>query len=475
MVRELGRQAGHDPRSRHLQAKLALEFGQSREAIGLLETLVFEMTGDDLRDATVDLARARELAGDYEGGLTTIRPELESEATPAAAIAAAARLRFKAGDEARAITLLDEADPAENEAYEIAAARAAIALSTPADHPDRKAREQSAIDALTAESERVGLPASALMKMLLDLGELLARQGDDAAAARAWKRSTHLSPYRVDPRTYGQAVGTILKSWSGDALARARVIDNGEPSETERPVFVVGMPGGGVQLVADLLAQSPNAVRTPDPESLTAAVGRHLAPANAGGQPIVPDPSKLTGKQLAGAAEVYLERTAPIEGDEPVDRVVDAFELNLHTLGVVAQLFPHARVIFVKRHAPDALLACMLAHRDPRLLYAGDASGLTVFGGGMARLADLWAGIFAADDLPLRHTVLDFDTITTDASARADLFEFVGITAPASDKIDAVLANHARTVPGQPGIGERFSSYLPTIVQSAQHIGFETL
>jgi thioredoxin-like negative regulator of GroEL len=112
MVRELARQAGQDPRSRHLQAKLAIEFGQAREAVGMLETLVFEMTGDDLRDATIDLARARELQGDAEGGLTTIRPELEAEGdTPAAAIAAAARLHALAGDDTAAITMLDRPHP----------------------------------------------------------------------------------------------------------------------------------------------------------------------------------------------------------------------------------------------------------------------------------------------------------------------------------------------------------------------------
>ena len=344
MVRELARQAGQDPRSRHLQAKLAIEFGQSREAVGMLETLVFEMTGDDLRDATIDLANARALQGDVEGGLTTIRPELEAEGeTPAAAIAAAARLHALAGDDIAAFTLLDEASPADNEAHHIASARAAIALATRADHEDLAAREQAAIDALTAESERVGVPAAALMKILLDLGELLARKGEDAAAARAWKRSASLSPYKIDPRSYGQAVGGLLKSWGDANLSRARTNESGDAATSHRPLFVVGMPGGGVRFAADLLAASPEAHRSPDPEALTAAIGRHLAPANAGGQPVVPDPTKLSGKQLAGAAEHYLMRIA--RNDEALDdkaqttRTIDAFErryffFQLPTIGI---------------------------------------------------------------------------------------------------------------------------------------------
>ena len=42
MVRELVRQARQDPRTRHLQAITALEFGQARDAVALLETLIFD-------------------------------------------------------------------------------------------------------------------------------------------------------------------------------------------------------------------------------------------------------------------------------------------------------------------------------------------------------------------------------------------------------------------------------------------------
>ena len=472
MVRELARQAGQDPRSRHLQAKLAIEFGQTREAVGLLETLVFELTGDDLREATVDLAKAREIQGDVENALTTIRPELETEPVPAAAIAAAARLRFRAGDEADAIGLLEGATVPEKEMFEIASARGFIALHTPADHPDLAARQESAIAAMTAESERVGLPASSLMELLLDLGEIHARRGEDEHAARVWKRSVHLSPYRVDPRSYGQAVGALLKSWAGQALSRARTND-APTAQSEQPVFVVGMPGGGVQLVADLIAASDDAVRTRDPEALTAAVGRHLSAASAGGQPIVGDPAKPSGKQLAQAAETYLRRSTP--GDDAPQRVVDAFELNLHTLGLVAQLFPKARVIFVKRATPDAVQACMLAHRDPRLLYGSDPNGLAVFAGGIVRLAELWAGIFAGDDLPLAHAVVNYDEVVSDPAARTALYDAAGVSAPAESEAQKIIAQHQASTANQVGIGERFAKHFPQLAQASGQIGFDRI
>jgi hypothetical protein len=473
MVRELARQARQDPRSRYLQALTAIEFTQAREAVGLLETLIFELTGEPLRDATLALARARELQGDYENALTTIRPELESDNPPPAAIATAARVRFSMGDAHGALALLDGAAVDEKHRHEIARARAFIALGTPADDPARDARETASLEALQAEADHVGVPGAALMPLLLDLGELLARRGEDAAAARAWKRSASLSPNKLDPRTYAQSVMALANTWNDKAIARARVNDDPATAASERPIFVVGMPGGGAQFAADLLAASPEVARTADQEALTAAMGRHIPPAKDAKQQGVPDPARLTGKQLSETAAAYLERTRPADG-EPA-RVVDAFELNLHSLGIVAQLFPKASVVFVTRTPFDACLACMLAHRDPRLLYANDPQGIAVFAGGIARLAERWQQVFAGDHLPLRHAVVDHDTLATDPAARRALFESLGLTPPPDADLERIAADKRRSTRYATGLADRFARHLPQLEDAAGRIGLERI
>lgn len=471
MVRQLAMQARQDPRSRHLQAMTALEFGQCNEAVGLLETLVFELTGDALRHATVDLARAREMQGDLEAASVTIRPEIEAEAPFASAIATAARIRFLQGEDAEAVQMLDAVTPEPKRAYEIARARGFMALNTPHDHPDREARERVAIEAISAQAETVGVPASALMPMLIDLGELHARRGEDGQAARAWKRSAGLNPNRVDPRNYAQTVMALVQSWNAKTVGRAQTNQRAPGSDTERPVFVVGLPGAGARVVGAMLAASPEAEVSRDPEALTAAVGRHLAPSAANGQAVVPDPSRLNATQLAAAADMYLARTEP--ADSGSSRVIDAFELNLHALGVVAQMFPNASVVFVRRDAFDASLACMLAHRDPRLLYSHDPRALTVFAGGIARLTDHWQQIFAGDDLPLRHTVVDYDEIVTDGAARAAMFEAIGLTPPADSDLHGVIEAQQRFTRAQVGLKPRFGSGLAQLAEAAGQIGFD--
>jgi hypothetical protein len=236
-------------------------------------------------------------------------------------------------------------------------------------------------------------------------------------------------------------------------------------------VFIVGMPGASSALAAALLAASPQAECATDPEALTAAVGRFLAPPNANNQAVVPDPSRLGSKQLADAASAYLARTEPT-GDA-VTRVVDPFELNIHTLGVVAQMFPNAAAIFVRRVPFDACLAGMLGHRDPRLLYANEPQSLAVFAGGVGRLSALWESIFSGEHLPLRHTVVDHDALLSDPAARRSLFEAAGLDAPADDELEAIAARHARTTRTASGLADRFAAHLPQLADAANQIDLE--
>jgi tetratricopeptide (TPR) repeat protein len=336
IVGDIVRQAGPAPLSRMMQGIMAIQFGQYDHAIQVLEQVSFELIGDDQRDATVALARARTLSGDPEGALITIEPVCEADDAPGSAHRAKAEALVAAGraDEARAHLQSLPGDVAEP--HEIALAWAAVALEADRGDPVHEA----AIEHLSTERERVGVPAGALADICLAYAELHARAGDDAAAATLFKRSISMNPTKADPRPYAQTVMKLINGWSGPALGRAQKL---ESNTDDRPVFVVGMPGGGPELVAALLG-THDGVRVVDhAEALTAMVGRHVV-GKAGAEPVVLDPSKPGAKQLRDAAAGYLQRLgvdAEPGGDSP-DRVVDPYPLNLHVLGLVAQMFPSA-------------------------------------------------------------------------------------------------------------------------------------
>jgi len=470
MIRQFVQQAGMDPRARLLQGMLAIEFDQAGEAIKLLEPLTFELMGDDQRLATVLLARARLMSGDAEGALLTIEPVCEVDDAPGTALGVKAEALTEVGRLDEAAGVLDAAPGDIAESHGVALARARLAFATAPDDPELAAREDAAIAALDAEREHVGTPGAALAEVCLALAELNARRGEDAAAGALFKRSCGLNPTQVDARPYAQTVMKLVKSWDGPALSKAQRNQHEPGASTERPIFIVGMPGGGPELAGALLGLHGDVRLNGQPEALTQTVARHLVAKGHQGHPIVFDPPRLSGKALAGAAEWYLQRTDP--DDEQPARTVDAFPLNLHVLGVVAQVFPRSRVVFVRRDPFDACLACTTRHRDPRLLYANDPRSVAVFAGGLRRLEDLWSGVFSSDALGMKTLTLDYADLAGGeqggiAAARS-LFEFAGLEAPSDDELRGVIASHTRWTVHGTGLEARFGGRMPELVEAVK-------
>ncbi|USN98742.1 MAG: sulfotransferase [Phycisphaeraceae bacterium] len=459
MVRDLVRQAPNDPRSRMLQGVLSLWFSQPEHAIRLLEQVTFELTGDEQRQAAMHLARARIAAGDAGGALATIDPIAGEQDPPGKAVALRAAALIHAGRLDDAQACLDAARIDEKDAYHTAIARGRLALATGAEDPALADRTSVAIEALTSQNERVGVPAASLMELLIVLGELHARRGDDQAAAHLFKRSASLNPTRVDPRPYAQSVMQLLASWNPKSVGRAAKLADGPAAETERPLFIVGMPGGGPELAAALLTAHPAVAGVHDVEALSSAIAR--ATTNSGeASPMIADPAKLTGKQLRDAADRYLERTDPY--NEAITRVVDADPLNLHVLGVVAQMLPKARVVVVRRDPFDACFGCVLEHTNPRLVYASDPRTLAVFAGAIRRLEEHWISLFAGEHLPLRARVVGYaDLLSGDATK--GLFEFAGLDPLADDVAGRVLSEHTRWTAHGMGLRGRFERLLPEL------------
>lgn len=464
LIRELGKQAGQDPRSRLLQGMSALLFGQAEAAIRLLESAWFELSGEEQRTATIQLARARTTAGDAEGALRTIDPIADAADAPGPAIAAKAEALLALGRADDGEAFLDACGSPDAGGHDAAVARASLALSTPADHPRLRDREDRAIAALEAHQERVGVPGSVLGELLLCLGELLARRGEDARAAHLFKRSAGLNPNRLDVRPYANTVGSMLQSWTEATLAKSPRVKPTPATDSERPLFIVGMPGGGPELASSLLALSPEVRRTRDAEALSGSIMRARAGTPGAEQPVIVDPSKLTGRQLETAAEAYLART--VADETGVSRVVDAFPLNLHELGVAAMMFPKARFVMVRRGAFDACLSCLLRHRDPRLMFAHDPRTLAVFAGGLRRLEDLWLGLFRGQRLPVRVLEADYAELLRGGEAARALFEFAGVQAPGDDAIGATIAEHARWTGHGVGLETRFAATMPELASS---------
>ncbi len=120
---------------------------------------------------------------------------------------------------------------------------------------------------------------------------------------------------------------------------------------SELPVFIVGMPRSGTTLVEQIAASHPAVFGAGELRDI-GGIARTLAADEAG---------RLTAKSwdaqaIARASAAHLEQLRSLGG--AAVRVTDKMPGNVFHLGLIATLFPQARVIFCRRDARDTCLSC---------------------------------------------------------------------------------------------------------------------
>ncbi|SDF92927.1 Tetratricopeptide repeat-containing protein [Limimonas halophila] len=132
----------------------------------------------------------------------------------------------------------------------------------------------------------------------------------------------------------------------------------GNPSE--RPVFILGMPRSGTTLVEQILSSHPDVCGAGELAKMTqlvsAATQRHT-PRGAQEQrnyPLwVPE---AKADEFAAMARQYLEYLDEFDAEKP--RVTDKMPHNFTLVGLIAILFPNARIIHCMRDPVDVCLSC---------------------------------------------------------------------------------------------------------------------
>ena len=129
-------------------------------------------------------------------------------------------------------------------------------------------------------------------------------------------------------------------------------------NDSDRPVFVVGMPRTGTTLTEQILAAHPQihgAGELPDLPTVTTRLAAQIAQAGA----LQPYPSCLTHlrpEHVPSATQFYLDVLDA--QDTAAVRVVDKNPFNFINVGLIAMLFPRARIIHCQRHPLDVGLSC---------------------------------------------------------------------------------------------------------------------
>jgi tetratricopeptide (TPR) repeat protein len=170
------------------------------------------------------------------------------------------------------------------------------------------------------------------------------------------------------------------------------------------PIFIVGMLRSGTTLVESIVAGHAKvfgAGELSHIDMLAEGLGRETG--ISGTYPgYVP---MLDNKALRSAARYYLQEVAARSAGEPY--LIDKNPLNFMHLGLIAALFPNAKVIHCQRHALDTAVSIYFQHfAHEANAYAYDLGDIAAVTLEYRRLMDHWY-----HDLPLDIFDLDYQAL----------------------------------------------------------------
>lgn len=154
---------------------------------------------------------------------------------------------------------------------------------------------------------------------------------------------------------YRKRVDSIINLF--DTKLFAEKAGYGSPSEV--PVFVVGMPRSGTTLTERICSSHPDVHGAGELTKLgrmADAIGLKLEP----GQPFGVSVRSMTLQQSRTLAEEYLSYLR--QYSPKALRVVDKLPHNFEVIGLIALLFPNARIINCRRDAIDNCLSCFFSN-----------------------------------------------------------------------------------------------------------------
>ena len=251
------------------------------------------------------------------------------------------------------------------------------------------------------------------------LGKMLdeAERYDDAFAAYAQanalcKKLSEDHGQRFDIGELREKVDAAIDTFTPDFFRERS--GWGEPSQL--PVFIVGMPRSGTSLV-EQIASSHSKVFGAGERFDVSMLHSRLASTERGDSP-----QSWTRPEIAAEAQSHLRNLARLGAS--AERVIDKMPGNLIDLGLIAMLFPQARIIICERDARDTCLSCYFQQfAKHHVLFSYDLADCGRQFNEYERLTAHWRTAF-----PLRMLCMNYEELVADLQGQSRrLIDFLNL------------------------------------------------
>lgn len=407
-VNDLLRLAPDDPvPAIQRKANALTEMGRYHDA----ESLLDEADGDHPDRNALKLARAGlyNESGRYDEAETIQRDLLETYPGDAG-------LKSQLGQTLLWTGKLDEAAELFADAADInpmALAQMVNAKRLPEDPEALEKMERIADNPLTADPARI--------TMSFALAEIYDKRKDAARAFHYLALGNRLTDKRVsyDPAHFRAQVDSLKAAYTSEFFAhqpRIRASDR-------TPIFVVGMPRSGTTLTEQILCSHPSIYGAGE-LGLMARLSRLMPRVIKNGQPYPQCLDGFTPHLREEGARFYLNGLNQHDTEHPF--VVDKMPHNFMQLGLIASIFPKARIIHIQRDPRDTALSNFQQNFKAKhggMGYAFDLSKIADQINDYHRMMNHWREV-----LPLPIFELTYEELVADQEGMTRaLLDFVGV------------------------------------------------
>lgn len=241
------------------------------------------------------------------------------------------------------------------------------------------------------------------------LGRRYDKSGDYDKAFEHYQLANSKFPLNYDPAAHTDLVTSIIQTFSPAYMMAAPRASN----NSSRPIFIVGMPRSGTSLVEQIVSSHAEVVAAGELEDISDMISKASGVIAAkGGYPLgVP---RLTAAQLDVLAGSYHAHLQQISAD--AKHITDKMPHNFMALGLIAQLFPGARIIHCVRDPLDTCLSIYFQDFTRHHDYAVDLRNIGTHYRQYQKLMNHWHNVL---DIPMveveyRKLILEQEKTTRD-------------------------------------------------------------
>jgi tetratricopeptide (TPR) repeat protein len=256
-------------------------------------------------------------------------------------------------------------------------------------------------------AEQPGTDADTKSRLDIGLAYHFDRVGAYDCAFRHLKRArdhqSRLQTFNSDG--YSAAVDTLIEVFAKGAVWPAGKQD----AAAARPIFIIGMPRSGTTLTEQVLASHPGVAAGGELAALPSASYR-VQELAADHRPYPYGLKSISTADLQELARGYLGQLDKI--DAAGRKVTDKLPFNFMHLGIIALMFPGAKVVHCRRDPLDNCTSCYFTSFAEEVTFAADLVALGRYYADYHRLMAHWSEV-----LPLKMLELKYEDLVSDTEA----------------------------------------------------------